>query len=95
MRVVSGARRYRKKYKHHTSSVLGVKVLFELGPWQICESKKGVWVWHTVCSDMPENEADINQESWLPADDRAQCIVCKDMLPDEVLALFILYTNGV
>ncbi len=71
------------------------KVLFERGRWQICENKGGVWVWHKACPEMPDHEVNENQECWLPDDDKAQCIVCNKKLPDEILALVLLYTGGV
>ena len=71
------------------------KVLFERGRWQICENKGGVWVWHMRCPEMPKSEVKVNQECWMPFDANPKCIVCDKKLPDEVLALVLLYTNGV
>ena len=73
----------------------GWKLLFKHERWQICESERGVWVWHKACPDMPKDEIEVNQECWIPSDDNAHCIVCEKKLPDEILALVLLYTNAV
>ncbi len=71
------------------------KLLFERGRWQICENKRGVWVWHRDCPKMPSDQIGRNQECWLIGDSVAECIVCEKPVPAEILALVMLYTNAV
>ena len=83
----------------------GVKVLIEIDAWYICEymanydadgvKDRGLWVWHQDCPDVPHGEEGVNQESWLPTDSTKLCIVCLKAIPDEVMALVILYRNEV
>jgi hypothetical protein len=50
-----------------------------------------LWVWHTACKEVPNDDGNMNQHSWLAMDDEYKCILCEKMMPDELVTVLVLY----
>jgi hypothetical protein len=69
-----------------------VDILIELGEWQLCrDSLYATYAWHKDCEELPEDERDDPQASWMKADMQLMCILCEADLPAEIHALYLLY----
>jgi hypothetical protein len=67
-------------------------ILIELGEWQLCrDSRYNTYAWHKTCKELPEDEKDDPQASWLKDDMQLMCILCEEELPAEIHALYLLY----
>jgi hypothetical protein len=68
--------------------------LVKMKGWRLCQGREGIWVWHSACIEVPDDERGVSQHSWLPMDKYYVCILCEEKMPDEIQTLTILYTHG-
>jgi hypothetical protein len=68
--------------------------LFTVNGWALYSDSgipKMIWVWHTACNEIPNDDANVNQHSWLTMDDHYRCIMCEKVMPDELVTVLVLY----
>jgi hypothetical protein len=73
---------------------MNYKTLFTVDGWSL-HSDSGlppmIWVWHEMCEELPPEEVDLNQHSWLTMDTFYRCILCLKGMPDELVTVIVLY----